>query len=297
MGQIFHACIYDIDSMTCCAMDADKFHANCYSFSSTVASTHYLLRQKPYRVMWGGDYAIVEDFSRMEDLLGLSIYIDYEDIKLDYDDLEEKAWPEKAKVVSENNSRWKRITVWEEAQEYFDWENRRSVKYNGYLLNHTQKLAVDLGDYFIRSMYMKKEKLAAIDAIPVLTETGDGTSMTLSAGIATDSTEELQGTWRGDLLQIVDQLPEDYKVIDCCFAEIWDRAKFCYHLFGVDASNYVLADWHGKRYECADLFKVRGPARYIKVELTEDKIRYLPELVSKATSAPAAEDTDCQHDD
>ena len=36
MGQIYHANIYDIEEKTACVMDADKFHANCYSFSRTV---------------------------------------------------------------------------------------------------------------------------------------------------------------------------------------------------------------------------------------------------------------------
>ena len=52
MGQIFHACAYDIETKTCCVYDADKFHANCYSNCGTVFSMHYLLRQKPYRIMW-----------------------------------------------------------------------------------------------------------------------------------------------------------------------------------------------------------------------------------------------------
>jgi hypothetical protein len=51
MGQIFHSCVYDVESMTCSVEEADKFHANCYSYSGSVAVAHYLLRQKPYRVM------------------------------------------------------------------------------------------------------------------------------------------------------------------------------------------------------------------------------------------------------
>jgi hypothetical protein len=57
MGQIFHACAYDIDKKKCCVYDADKFHANCYSFSAEVHAMHYLLRKKAYRIMWGGNYA------------------------------------------------------------------------------------------------------------------------------------------------------------------------------------------------------------------------------------------------
>jgi hypothetical protein len=294
MGQIFDACIYDIDSMTCCVMDADKFHANCYSFSGAVISTHYLLRQKPYRVMWGGGYAVIHDniasFSRTEDLLGLSTYTSYEDIESNNEGLRKKDWFDKAKFIGENHERWKHINVWEEARQYCNWEKTHCARYSGYLLNHTQKLAVDMGEYFARSVSTRgKENLFAIDAIPVLTETGGGTSMALFEGVAADSTEKLAETWCGDLLQIVETLPGDYELINCCFAEIWDRADFCYHLFGVDSSGYLLGDKDGNRYKCASLKLSgdRGAARHVKVELIEDKVKYVAEFVeSKAPDSP-----------
>ena len=58
MGQIFYSCAYDIENRTRCVYEADKFHANCYSMCGSVFSIHYLLRQKPYRIMWGGYNAI-----------------------------------------------------------------------------------------------------------------------------------------------------------------------------------------------------------------------------------------------
>jgi hypothetical protein len=234
--------------------------------------------------MWCGDYASlgsdIADFSRTEDLLGLSTCTDYESIKLNNDDLEKETWFDKAKFIGENHDRWKRIKVWDEAEEYFKFENTHSVKWNGYLLNHTQKLAVELSDYFVRSMFRwRKRDIAAIDAVPVLTETGGGTAMALFDGVAVDSTEELAETWCGDLLQITDQMPSDYERINCCFSGIWERAKFCYYLFGTDASGYVIGDKDGNRYECAGFnFGVREKAtRYVKVELTEDEIKYITE--------------------
>ena len=41
MGQIFHACVYDIENRACNVIYADKFHANCHTFSGAVAATHY----------------------------------------------------------------------------------------------------------------------------------------------------------------------------------------------------------------------------------------------------------------
>ena len=119
MRQIFSACIYDIDSMTCCVMNVDKFHADCYYFSGEIAATHYLLRQKPYRVMWCVDYTSlgggIAKFSRTEDLLGFSACTDYEDLKRNNENLEKKDWFDKAKLIEENPDRWNRINVWDAA--------------------------------------------------------------------------------------------------------------------------------------------------------------------------------------
>ena len=113
----------------------------------------------------------------------------------------------------------------------------------------------------------------AIDAAPVLTETGGGTSMALIDGIATDSTEQLATTWCGDLMQIVDELPKDYQLINCCFAEIWDRAEYCYKTFGVSDDGYVLDNGDGKLLKVEEHvpFAGRGPTSYLKVKSVKDK--------------------------
>jgi hypothetical protein len=281
MGQIFHACAYDIETKTCCVIEADKFHANCYSFSGAVVSMHYLLRQKPYRVMWGGSYVDFSDSdyaalaSRTENLLGISTYRRYENFERENVDILEEDYYDKIKFIDDNSKLWTKINVWNEAEEYFDWDNTRSVKYSGYVLNHTQKLAVDLEDYHTRSQFLRKyeycERVAAIDVVPVLTETGGGGPMALFEGFSADSTEELFESWCGDLLQIVDELPEGYKIIDCCFAELWSRAKYCYFKFGVDENGYVLNDGSGKRFKAARFGSCdkRGPSHYVKAKATE----------------------------
>ena len=277
MGQIFNACAYDIDTRTCCVYDADKFHANCYSICGTVFSMHYLLRQKPYRIMWGGGYVTLWDnlkkFSRTEDLLGLSTYIDYDPENENHTE-EDK---EKMKFILDNHKLWKSINVWEEASKYFDWDKTKSTKYSGYLLNHTQKLAIDLSDYHKQSKYSTPDGLImAIDAVPVLTETGEGTPMAFFDGITIETTEELVGTWCGDLLQIVEDLPKDYRLINCCFAEIWSKAKDYYRKFGVNDDGYVLKDSHGTLFEASglDFYFKRVPLESIKAEVSDDKIRF-----------------------
>ena len=292
MGQIFHACAFDASDKTCCVLYADKFHANCFSYSGAVLGTHYLLRQKPYNVMWGGDEVVDDDYiannPRLEYLLGISTYLDkgyYEPDDEDLDDFKEKAYYAKIDFLSENSKLWEKLNVqevFEAGAKYFDWSNNFCVKYSGYLLNHTQKLAVNLADYFEQSKSMNRNgDVYAIDAIPVLTETGNGSMMAFFNGISAANTDELVGAWCADLLQITEELPENYKLLNCCFAEIWDRTRYCYHTFGIDEDSMVVCNDAGKPLEIVGVtvFGKRGSPQYVKVERTKKGIKFVTEPV------------------
>jgi hypothetical protein len=124
------------------------------------------------------------------------------------------------KVVCELAQIWTHLNVWNEAMKYFQWDKTYSVRYSDYLVNHTQKLAVDLADFFMQSKLTDEDGIDwAIDAVPVLTETGGGAPMAFYDGTPDTTTRKLACTWCGDLLQIVAELPEDYKIINCCFAK------------------------------------------------------------------------------
>jgi len=277
MGQIFYSSAYDIETETCCVHDADKFHANCYAHSGSVFSVHYLLRQKPHNVMWGGGNVVLKDsvqkFLRPQDLLGLSTYLNYEDFEINNKDLINKSYYEAVKSIDENHKIWKRINVWDEAIKYFDIKKTHSVEYSGYLLNHTKKQAVDLADYYEQSRGLSLyKKNITIDAVPVLTETGGGTPMALFDGSSIETTENLAGIWCGDLLQIVDELPEEYILINCCFADMWNKARYCSSAFGVDNEGYILKNNAKERYQGTmyNLRQERDLARYIRVTKDEN---------------------------
>ena len=282
MGQIFHACAYDTETKTCCVYDADKFHANCYAHSGAVVAMHYLLRQKPYRIMWGGGYTLFPDnlakFTSEEDLLGLSTYWYYSDSEINNDkEMTSRSDYDKIKIINENSKQWKRIDVWDEALRYFDWDNTYSVAYRGYLINHTKKLAIDLADYHSQSKYIAQTgSVMSIDLLPILTETGESTAMALFDGVAAESTEELACQWCGDLLQIVDAAPENYQLVNCCFAEIWSKVRSCYRTFGVNKDGLLLKGNTGELFEAAPLLLngQRGQLRRIKVEIIDNKVRY-----------------------
>jgi len=118
----------------------------------------------------------------------------------------------------------------------------------------------------------------AIDAVPVLTETGGGAEMAYFDGVSYDSTEELAGEWCGDLLQIVDVLPDGYETIDCCFADVWQRAKYCRRTFGTNKGGYILGGDDNSLYQAApiDILGERGLPCYIKIEETQDETKYIP---------------------
>jgi len=141
-------------------------------------------------------------------------------------------------------------------------------------------MAINLADYREQSKSFNSSKQEIIiDAVPVLTETGGGTMMALFDGASIESTEKLIGTWCGDLLQIVDELPEKYEVINCCFAEIWYKARLYYYTFGTDKNGYILKSSTGEKYECVsyNIDQMRGPVMYVKVEEDEEGIKYVTE--------------------
>ena len=137
--------------------------------------------------MWGGSYIDsddIEKFSRTEDLLGISTYNNYDNFEMDDDDIWSENCRDKIKFIDENNKQWKRIDVWDEARKYFDWKKTYSVKYSDYLVNHSQKLAIDLADYHEQSKYVDEKSgiERAVDLVSILTETGGGSEMVLYDG-------------------------------------------------------------------------------------------------------------------
>lgn len=284
MGQIFNVAVYDIENKKCFSEEVDKFHANCFSFSLAVCSTHYLLRKAPYRVMWCGGYVVLNDaitnFLEPDKLLGISVVEDLLDFQRNNSDLTSKPYYEQIKLMDKYHKEWNRINVNDEARSYFNFEETKTVLYSGYLLNHTKKLAINLQKYIEQSICLTsnyKEDFA-IDLIPPLTETGGGTLMALFDGCSADVTEHLIGTWCGDLLQIVDTLPDDYEEIPCCFAPIWERVRYCKTNFGLDENQFVLKNQKGERFKAVTLSirQKRGRSCDIKYETREDGAYYKP---------------------
>jgi hypothetical protein len=292
MGQIFFASAYDIEAKRCCIIDADKFHANCYSYSGAVAVMHYLLRQQPYHIMWGGQNVLIDDdlheITEHDTLIGISTYGCIEPMELNHSNPEKQSYDRKVKLINDTNREWHYFEAWDEAIVYFDLLYSHMVLYDGYLINHTKKQAVDLNHYLNRSKITNRYGHdTLIDALPVLTETGGGTLMALFDGATADTTEGLAQTWCGDLLQIVDELPLDYSCIECCFVKMWERAEHYYYKYGCDADGFVLCDAQQHRFEGVPftVFGERGCIRNIKAEIIEDKIKFSTKAKEELLSA------------
>jgi len=232
--------------------------------------------------MWGGNYITIDDaLADVDDentLLGISIYEDYDGFERNNSDISQKLYYDKVKFIDENSKTWKHTSVRDEVLELFNMKVTRSVPFNGYLLNHTKNLAVNLFECYKKSIFLGGKcgyEFFAIDPIPVLTETGGGAQMAYLEGTSAASTDELAGNWCGDLLQIVDSLPDGYEIIKCCFADIWKRAVFCYKIYGLNDEG-LLKEGQSSLYEARPftIFGERGTSRHVKVEVTKDKIRY-----------------------
>ena len=143
---------------------------------------------------------------------------------------------------------------------------------------------VALDDYYKQSVGLNSlNEDIVIDAVPVLTETGGGTMMTLFDGASIETTENLAGAWCGDLLQIVDKLPKKYKLINCCFADMWGRARYCYSVFGTDKKGYILKNKVNKRLQgiTYNISQKRELKRYINVKKDENGKKLVTEFVNK----------------
>jgi len=216
--------------------------------------------------MWSGDYIVIDDaLAEVDDenvLLGISTYENYGSFDKNNLNIAQKPYIDKVKFIDKNNTTWKQISVYYEALEHFNMKEENSIPFAGYLLNLTKNLAVKLSDYYMSSLFLggiKSDDPMAIDLVPVLTETGGGAQMAFLNGVSAASTEKLAGSWCGDLLHIVDSLPDGYEVIKCCFADIWKRTRYCYMMFGLNDEG-LIKERQSTLYEAIPLsvFGMRG---------------------------------------
>jgi len=169
------------------------------------------------------------------------------------------------------------LDVWEDAKKYFEWEITHCVKYENFLVNHTQKLAIDMADFFKQSRSLTQSgTYYAIDLLPVLTETGGGAAMAFLDGITEETTEQLAGEWCGDLLQIEDTLPDGYSLINCCFAGLKGKVQYCYRMFGSNKDGFLIKNENGDLFTAVGLniFGNRGLVSRVNVQKTNDSVKF-----------------------
>ena len=288
---MFRAVAYDVDSREAASIFAGKFNENCYSDSEAVISMHYLLKKKPYRIRWLGNEMLIgfnlSQVTREEDLLGISVAFDKDDYVRNNPDWENQDYREKIDFIEENHSTWERLSPCEEAVNELRGQERKTVKYEGYLINHTRKEAIDLKNYFDQSKTLvwvdgEVKVLVVVDPIPVLTDEWGGSQMIFFEGVPTEATDKLAGTRVGDLFEIVEVLPEGYRVINCCFADVWGKAAYCRDTFGINEDGLILANKNGDLFKAVrpNIYGNRGASVYMKVETEENdrgiKIKYIP---------------------
>ena len=102
--------------------------------------------------------------------------------------------------------------------------------------------------------------------------------MAFLEGITTQTTEQLAGEWCGDLLQIVDRLPDGYALINCCFTELHGKLNYCYSMFGFDKDGFLLKNDKGDLFEAVKLnfYGKRGSIALFNVQEAENSVKFIP---------------------
>ncbi len=132
-------------------------------------------------------------------------------------------------------------------------------------------------EWELTEFYTDEGITTAIDLIPVLTETGGGFRKAAYHGVSSETTNDADTTWSANLIQITDKLPRGYEIIDCCFADMWDRAKYCHRKYGADENGYIQTDNNGRLYEAAayNILSRRGSNGNVMVEDAGKKLQYI----------------------
>jgi hypothetical protein len=85
------------------------------------------------------------------------------------------------------------------------------------------------------------------------------------------------------LLQIVDDVPKEYEIIHCCFADFKNKAHYCYCKFGLDRDNYLLKNSVGERFQGIpySVWGKRGLGQYVRVKKQGENASFIPEFADK----------------
>jgi len=296
MGQMYVAIGYDLNTREAVEMDAGKFCEGCHFNSEAVISMHYLLKKQPYRIMWLGSEALqgynLNRLKRKEDLLGASVAFYKEYYEAKHADWGEE-YPEISLFISENYATWNRTSIEHQAIKELKDNGKSAVEYTGYLINHTRKEAINLVDYYNCSKGLfwnetTEEFVTVLDPIPILTDMDRGHLLAFFDGIPANVTENLAGRWAGDLLERIEDVPaNEYTIIDCCFVNIYPRAKYCLSKFGIDEEGWLIANEKGELFEGVTLsfLGTRSPKVRFKMEIQEKdsgkRVVYNPVSIDK----------------
>ena len=196
MGQYFMAMVktpkakkfknfYTWDSHNGAKLMEHSFFGNHY----TEAIVEMLV-DKPQQVLWVGDYTDIEEDSYKN--------------------------PSKAFLLEECVKLWNN-----ENNEKTPYEIYKDTHFYCYLVNHTKKVYIHLGDYFIQNVNYKKDSWDygwCIHPLPLLTATSNGKGGGDYHGI----NKELVGSWFGDTLEVTYNMNEELEK----YKDITNEIKF-----------------------------------------------------------------------
>jgi len=98
--------------------------------------------------------------------------------------------------------------------------------------------------------------------------------MALFEGMTPETTESLGGSWCGDLLQIVDELPQNFNLINCCFINLARRGWYIYDKYGTDDQNYLVKDKNNNRLVGHEINIIGKRAELVHLKVEKNKDRF-----------------------
>lgn len=157
-----------------------------------VNSISNLLFNNPGRIIWLGDYAEDEDLKYLMRINSAEEIFSYRQV-----------WGEKSVKLSSVN--------------YSDFNMK-----DKYLVNHDKKLYLSCNSYYKESKsFVSKGCDLVIHPLPLLTAVGNGRGGGDFDSYAKKGMEYV-GLWAWDLIEIKDDIPEGYKMVNYRFIEDYD---------------------------------------------------------------------------
>jgi hypothetical protein len=204
MGQYYMPLVIDANGnmKTLCSHDFDnglKLMEHSWIGNNFVNAVTSLIMNNPCKIAWIGDYSNEYEGCAYEK-------IPHEEFMKFYN----AAWDERDRY---------KIGKEKFVEQDFNLINDRTRRM--YLINHTQKTAINIGEYIVQNICINGDwKGWCVNPLPLLTACGNGRGGGDYNYHAKIGIEDV-GTWAFDMIEVAEEIPNGYESVMYKFRE-WD---------------------------------------------------------------------------